>query len=138
MPELGRITREQAAALAGHAPFDDDRGSHRGQRHIAGGRSRPRRLLCAAALPAAFRWNPALKSLYARLTAAGKPHATALVACARKLILFANTVVQRGTPWQPQLERFQLLLPGIAAVAAYAAAALLHHATGHDNGWCCH
>jgi transposase len=32
MPELGRISREEAAALAGLAPFDDDSGQHRGQR----------------------------------------------------------------------------------------------------------
>jgi len=105
MPELGRVSREEAAALAGLAPFDDDSGSQRGQRHIAGGRSRLRRSLYAAALPAAFRWNPALKSLYARLTARGKTHRAALVACARKLIVYANTVVQRGSPWQTQPER---------------------------------
>ncbi|MDR3523513.1 MAG: IS110 family transposase, partial [Acetobacteraceae bacterium] len=34
-----------------------------------------------------------------RLIAAGKPHKVALVACARKLIIFANTVVQRNQPW---------------------------------------
>ena len=99
MPELGRISREEAAALAGLAPFDDDSGKHKGQRHIAGGRGRLRRSLYAAALPAAFRWNKALVALYARLTARGKAHNAALVACARKLLIYANTVVQRGTPW---------------------------------------
>jgi transposase len=99
MPELGRVSREEAAALAGLAPFDDDSGQHRGQRHIAGGRSRLRRSLFAAALPAAFRWNKALIALYARLTEAGKSHKAALIACARKLLIYANTVVQRGTPW---------------------------------------
>ena len=57
MPELGRVSREEAAALAGLAPFDEDSGQHKGQRHIAGGRGRLRRSLFAAALPAAFRWN---------------------------------------------------------------------------------
>ncbi|MFD2185146.1 IS110 family transposase [Rhodoplanes azumiensis] len=99
MPELGRVSREEAAALAGLAPFDDDSGTHAGQRHIAGGRGRLRRSLFAAALPAAFRWNKALVDLYARLTARGKAHNAALVACARKLLIYANTVVQRGTPW---------------------------------------
>jgi transposase len=42
MPEFGNLSREQAAALAGLAPF---------------------------------------------------------VACARKLLVFANTVIARGTPW---------------------------------------
>lgn len=99
MPELGRVSREEAAALAGLAPFDDDSGTHCGQRHIAGGRARLRRSLFAAALPAAFRWNKALVDLYARLTTRGKAHKEALVACARKLVIYANTVVQRGTPW---------------------------------------
>jgi transposase len=99
MPELGRISREQAAALAGLAPYDDDSGTHKGQRHIAGGRGRLRRSLYAAALPAAFRWNAQLIELYRRLMARGKAHTVALVACARKLLIFANTVLQRGTPW---------------------------------------
>jgi transposase len=99
MPELGQVNREEAAALAGLAPFDDDSGQHRGQRHIAGGRGRLRRSLFAAALPAAFRWNKALVALYTRLTARGKAHNAALIACARKLLIYANTVVQRGTPW---------------------------------------
>jgi transposase len=99
MPELGQISREEAAALAGLAPFDDDSGLRRGQRHIAGGRGRLRRSLFSAALPAAFRWNPALIALYTRLVARGKAHNSALIACARKLLIYANTVVQRGTPW---------------------------------------
>jgi transposase len=99
MPELGRLSREQAAALAGLAPFDHDSGKYKGQRHIAGGRGRLRRSLFAAALPAAFRWNKALIALYARLIARGKAHNAALVACARKLLIYANTVVQRGKPW---------------------------------------
>jgi transposase len=99
MPELGRVSREQAAALAGLAPYDDDSGKHKGQRHIAGGRGRLRRSLFAAALPAAFRWNKALVGLYTRLIARGKAHNTALIACARKLLIYANTVVQRGAPW---------------------------------------
>jgi transposase len=99
MPEIGRITREQAASLAGLAPFDDDSAEHEGVRHIAGGRERLRGSLYAAALPAAFHWNPQLKALYQRLIAKGKPHKVALVACARKLLIFVNTVVERGTPW---------------------------------------
>jgi transposase len=99
MPELGRISREEAAALAGLAPFDNDSGQQKGQRRIAGGRARLRRSLFAAALPAAFRWHKALIALYQRLTAAGKAHNAALVACARKLLIYANTVVQRGSPW---------------------------------------
>jgi transposase len=99
MPEIGRLTRGQAAALAGLAPFDDDSATHVGMRHIAGGRERLRGSLYNAALAAAFHWNPQLIALYRRLTAAGKPHKVALIACARKLLIFVNTVVERGTPW---------------------------------------
>jgi transposase len=100
MPEIGRITREQVAALEGCAPYDDDSGDHVGIRHIAGGRERLRNALYAAALPASFRWNPQLIALYKRLIAKGKPHKVALIACARKLLIFVNAVVERGTPWR--------------------------------------
>jgi transposase len=102
MPELGSLSREQAASLAGLAPFDDRSGKRIGQQHIQGGRGRLRRSLYAAALPAALKWNPALVSLYQRLTAAGKSHKQAIVACARKLLIFANTVLQRQSPWIAQ------------------------------------
>lgn len=100
MPEIGQVSREQAAALAGLAPYDDDSGDHIGVRHIDGGRKRLRHALYTAALPASFRWNPQLVALYKRLTAAGKGHKRALIACARKLLIFINAVVARGTPWQ--------------------------------------
>jgi transposase len=99
MPEIGQLTREQVAALAGLAPYDDDSGNQVGARHIDGGRERLRRALYLAALPASFRWNPQLIALYQRLRAAGKEHKCALVACARKLLIFVNTVVARGSPW---------------------------------------
>lgn len=100
LPEIGRLSREQVAALAGLAPYDDDSGEHVGIRHIEGGRERLRNSLYAAALAASFRWNPQLIALYGRLRAAGKEHKVALVACTRKLLIFANAVVARGTPWQ--------------------------------------
>jgi transposase len=102
MPEIGQLTREQVAALAGLAPYDDDSGDQVGARHIDGGRERLRRALYLAALPASMRWNPQLIALYQRLRAAGKEHKRALVACARKLLIFVNTVVARGTPWQSE------------------------------------
>jgi transposase len=114
MPEIGRLTREQVAALVGLAPYDDDSGGRSGARHIAGGRKRPRSALYAAALPASMRWNAQLMALYQRLIAAGKLHKVALVACARKLLIFVNTVVARGTPWQ----QHQNPPPGTIAHAA--------------------
>ncbi|TMJ81533.1 MAG: IS110 family transposase, partial [Alphaproteobacteria bacterium] len=64
------------------------------------GRQRLRQSLYAATLPAAFYWNTQLKALYKRLITAGKTHKLVLVACARKLLIFVNTVVARGTPWK--------------------------------------
>lgn len=101
MPEIGTLTREQVAALAGLAPYDDDSGDRAGARHIEGGRERLRKSLYAAALSASFRWNPQLVAMYRRLIASGKSHKVALVACARKLLIYANVVVARGTPWVP-------------------------------------
>jgi len=103
MPEIGRIPREQAAALVGLAPYDDDSSDRIGPRHISGGRQRLRGNLYNAALPASMRWNPQLIALYKRLTTNGKPHKLALVACARKLLIFVNTVVERGTPWTKEM-----------------------------------
>ncbi len=102
MPELGSLSREEVASLAGLAPFDHDSGQHHGERHIAGGRTRVRSAIYKAAVPAATQWNPLLKAFYKRLIQAGKKPRQAFVACARKLLVIANAVIQRGTPWQNQ------------------------------------
>src|SRR3954468_11154385 len=80
MPEIGRVTREQAAALVGLAPYDDDSGDQIGVRHIDGGGERLRKSLYNAALAGAFHWNAPLIAIYKRLIAAGKPHKVALIA----------------------------------------------------------
>jgi transposase len=100
MPELGQVSREQVAALAGLAPFVHQSGQYKGETHIGGGRKRLRRALYNAAMPGAYHWNPHLKALRGRLAERGKTHKQAMVACARKLLIYANAVVARGTPWQ--------------------------------------
>jgi transposase len=100
MPELGSLSREQAARLAGLAPLDDDSGKHSGERHIYGGRARLRKTAFMAAFAAALNWNEDLKTFYQRLRQHGKAHTKAVTACARKLIVFANTVLTRETPWK--------------------------------------
>lgn len=99
LPELGKVSREQISALVGVAPYDDSSGQRTGERHIAGGRSRVRRALFNAALPASQRWNASLVALYGRLKSKGKAHKKALIACVRKLLIFVNAVLERGTPW---------------------------------------
>ncbi len=100
MPELGRLSREQAAHLAGVAPMDDDSAGRKGVRRIKGGRARVRKTLYMAALAGVYRWNPELARLYRRLTARGKPHKAAMIACLRKLIHYANAVLTRRSPWR--------------------------------------
>jgi transposase len=101
MPELGRLNSREAASLLGVAPIAWESGQFKGQSRIAGGRARPRRLLYMAALAAA-RTNPQLKAFYERLTnTARKPHKVAIVAVMRKLIVLANLILKRNTPWQP-------------------------------------
>ena len=55
-----------------------------------------------AAFAGAMQWNPQLKAFYGRLRLRGKAHVLAIVACARKLVIIANAVLARGTPWQEQ------------------------------------
>lgn len=100
MPELGRMNRAEAAALVGVAPFNCDSGEHAGERHIQAGRHRVRRMVFLAAFTGSQHWNPLLMALYRRLTAAGKHHKVAVIACARKLIEIANAILARGTPWR--------------------------------------
>jgi len=59
MPELGKLSRSEAAALAGVAPHACDSGQFKGTRRIYGGRAAPRSVLYMAALTAA-RKNPIL------------------------------------------------------------------------------
>lgn len=103
MPELGSLSREAAASLAGMAPVTRESGRWRGQSHVGGGRKRVGRAVFAAAQAACLRWNPRLVALYTRLRAAGKHHSVAVVACARKLVIYANTVLAKGQPWVAQL-----------------------------------
>ncbi len=99
MPELGQVSNKVAPALLGAAPYDDDSGRRRGERHIKGGRRKVRNLFYMACLGAATRHNPVLKAFYQRLIAKGKPPKVALVACMRKLIVILNTMIARGEKW---------------------------------------
>ena len=93
LPELGTLNRGQAAALAGLAPDNRDRGTWAGQRHSSGGRAAVR---CARYMAAwsASRSNQILKPFYDRLIAAGKPAQVALPAGRRKLIVLMNHLLK--------------------------------------------
>lgn len=99
LPELGQTSREEAAALAGVAPYNRDSGQWRGKRAVWGGRRQLRAALYMATL-AATRHNPTLRACYDRLLVAGKAQKVALTACMRKLLTICNAIIKSNTPWQ--------------------------------------
>jgi transposase len=100
LPELGRLSRRQIAALVGLAPFAWDSGQMRGRRRIYGGRFEIRRTLYMATLTAT-RHNPVIRDHYEHLVAAGKLKKVALVACMRKLLTILNAMARTGTAFDP-------------------------------------
>lgn len=100
LPELGRLSHKEIAALVGVAPLNRDSGTLRGKRLVYGGRAPVRAVLYMAALVASRR-NPVIRAFYQRLRAAGKPAKVALTACMRKLLTILNAIARSGTPWNP-------------------------------------
>lgn len=101
LPELGRLNRKAIAKLVGVAPLNRDSGQYRGKRKAWGGRAPVRAVLYMAAL-VGTRHNPALKTFYQRLLAAGKEKKLALTACMHKLLLILNAVLHTQRPWTPE------------------------------------
>ncbi|WP_287674796.1 transposase [Acetobacter sp.] len=99
MPELGRMTATEAAAMVGLAPMAHDSGAMHGKRVISGGRRSLRHVLFQAGLAAACH-NPVLKAVARRMKERGKPHKLVIVAIARRLITIANAVLKTGLPWR--------------------------------------
>jgi transposase len=99
LPELGRLTRRQIAALVGVAPINRDSGTRRGARAIAGGRASVRTALYMATL-VATRHNAAIAAHYRKLRDAGKPAKVAIVACMRKLLTTLNAILRDRSQWQ--------------------------------------
>jgi transposase len=100
LPELGRLSSKEIAALVGVAPLARDSGTLRGKRLVYGGRAPVRAALYMAALVAS-KCNPVIRAFYLRLRATGKPAKVALTACMRKLLVILNAMARRGTPWNP-------------------------------------
>lgn len=98
MPELGKLNRGQAAALAGLAPWTRQSGPWEGQRHIGGGRAIIRRALYMCAVALARQTQTCLGKFYERLRLAGKPAKVALTAVMRKLLLQMNTTLKSHVP----------------------------------------
>jgi transposase len=99
LPELGSLSGKQIGALAGLAPFANDSGNKRGERHISGGRSAVRAALYMPAITA-IQHNPVIRALYQRLVQAGKHHYVAITACMRKMLVILNAMLRSNQPWK--------------------------------------
>jgi transposase len=105
LPELGKLNREQIAALVGVAPINRDSGTLRGKRAIFGGRPHVRATLYMAIL-SAMRFNPLIKTFAERLKEAGKPFKVIAIACIRKLLTILNVMIRENQNWrQPCVEK---------------------------------
>jgi transposase len=100
LPELGTLDRRRIASLVGVAPLNRDSGTLRGRRMVMGGRASVRAALYMPTLTA-IRRNPAIRALYERLVARGKPAKVAITAAMRKLLTVLNAILRDQTPWQP-------------------------------------
>jgi len=104
LPELGRLNRQEIAALAGLAPWDRKSGKWAGKSRIWGGRKEVRSLLYMAAL-SAIRSNEIIRKFYQRLESQGKAFKIAITACMRKILVILNTLVRNNCLWSPQPEK---------------------------------
>ena len=91
----------QAAAFAGLVPRLVESGTLRGRSRLS--KIGPGRLRKALYFPAvtALRWNPTIRTVRARLHAAGKPPMVIIGAAMRKLIHLAYGVLKSGRAYQP-------------------------------------
>jgi len=101
LPELGRVSHKEIAALVGVAPLNRDSGTRRGKRLVYGGRAPVRAALYMAALVAS-KCNPVIRAFYQRLRTVGKPPKVALVAAMRKLLTILNAMLAAQAPWRPE------------------------------------
>lgn len=103
LPELGRLTRQQVAALVGVAPYVDQSGRRDGPRRVRAGRWIVRRALYMATCAAIRAKGSAIGERYRALRARGKLAKVAIVACMRCLITAINAMVRDQTGWRSPL-----------------------------------
>lgn len=103
LPELGKLNRQQIAALVGLAPINRDSGLMRGKRKIFGGRASVRCALYMATF-SAMKFNPVIRHFAERLRAAGKPFKVIVTAAMRKLLTILNIMLKDNRSWEPKLQ----------------------------------
>lgn len=99
VPELGSLSRRQAASLLGVAPHPRQSGASNRSGRCHGGRATVRRVLYMAALSIVRAKLGPLYLFYEKLRNAGKPFKVATVALMRKLIIAINAMIKTNTDW---------------------------------------
>ena len=100
LPELGRLSGKEIAALVGLAPHTRDSGKTRSRAITGHGRPGVRRVLFNAGR-AAIRWNPVMRRFYERLTSINhRPGKVALTAVIRKILVTLNAMMRDQQPWK--------------------------------------
>lgn len=100
LPELGRLTRQQIAALVGVAPYVDQSGRRDGPRRVRAGRWIVRRALYMATVAAIRAKGSTIGARYRALRERGKIAKVAIVACMRSLIVAINAMVRDQAGWR--------------------------------------
>jgi len=99
LPELGSLSSREVAAMVGVAPYDNRSGKRTGAKRCSGGRPAVRRVLYLAALCVVRMKAGALRAVYDRLMANGKPFKVALNAVMRKMVVALNAMIAHDTTW---------------------------------------
>ena len=100
LPELGRLSGKEIAALVGLAPCTRESGKRRGRARTGHGRAGVRQVLFNAAR-SAIRWNPVMRDFYERLVGESRrPGKVALVAVMRKMLVTLNAMARERKPWK--------------------------------------
>ena len=100
LPELGRLSGKQIAALIGLAPQTHESGRSSRRAATGKGRSDIRRVLFNAAR-CAIRHNPVMRAFYQRLVEQNKRAGKiALVAVMRKMLVTLNAIARDQQPWK--------------------------------------
>lgn len=96
LPELGRVTKKEIAALAGVAPYARDSGTMKGYRTTKGGGRCAAKKCLFVACWSATRYNPRISKFYNKLIKRGKKKIVAMVACMRKMVIHLNAILRKG------------------------------------------
>lgn len=100
LPELGKATKKEIAALVGVAPITKDSGKQRGRAMTQHGRNNVRKILYMGAL-SAIRYDKRIKEFYTRLISTGKAKKVGIVAVMRKMVVTLNAMITQGKDYCP-------------------------------------